>query len=259
MPPFDLWLRGRDDILTWWFGPGIGCRGSRVLPRRRERLAGVRAVQARPTAGFEPWALQVVELEDGRIVEMTFFLDTERLFPLFGLPAASTRSRYVREDVLRPMKATSSRSSVDAPRSRTVQPCRRAPSWRRASASTVTASGSIPATSHSATSAPLRPSSAQTRSQSPGGRPGRSGPRIANVSTGRGHRGDREKPIHRSNQTRDGSRKLIGGAADEFCEPDETLGIFTASETDQPTERRSGDLADSAHAGSPSTSSVSAT
>src|SRR5690348_15553807 len=32
MPPFDLWLHGRDDILTWWFGPGIGCQGSRVIP-----------------------------------------------------------------------------------------------------------------------------------------------------------------------------------------------------------------------------------
>ena len=32
MPPYDLWLRGRDDIFTWWFGPGIGCRGSRVIP-----------------------------------------------------------------------------------------------------------------------------------------------------------------------------------------------------------------------------------
>ena len=32
MPPFDLWLSGRDDIFTWWFGPGIGCKGSRVLP-----------------------------------------------------------------------------------------------------------------------------------------------------------------------------------------------------------------------------------
>src|SRR3982751_1930679 len=32
MPPFDLWLRGRDDILTWWFGPGIGCQGSRMVP-----------------------------------------------------------------------------------------------------------------------------------------------------------------------------------------------------------------------------------
>jgi RNA polymerase sigma-70 factor, ECF subfamily len=32
MPPYDLWLRGRDDIFEWWLGPGIGCRGSRVIP-----------------------------------------------------------------------------------------------------------------------------------------------------------------------------------------------------------------------------------
>ncbi len=36
--------------------------------------------------GYEPWALQVLEIEDGRIVEFTFFLGTETLFPLFGLP-----------------------------------------------------------------------------------------------------------------------------------------------------------------------------
>jgi ketosteroid isomerase-like protein len=28
----------------------------------------------------------MLEIEDGRIVELTFFLDTERIFPLFGLP-----------------------------------------------------------------------------------------------------------------------------------------------------------------------------
>jgi len=28
----------------------------------------------------------VLELEDGKIAELTFFLDTERVFPLFGLP-----------------------------------------------------------------------------------------------------------------------------------------------------------------------------
>jgi RNA polymerase sigma-70 factor (ECF subfamily) len=37
--------------------------------------------------GYDPWALQVVEIADGKVVEMTFFLDTEKLFPLFGLPA----------------------------------------------------------------------------------------------------------------------------------------------------------------------------
>jgi RNA polymerase sigma-70 factor (ECF subfamily) len=32
MPPYDMWLRGRDDIFKWWVGPGIGCSGSRVIP-----------------------------------------------------------------------------------------------------------------------------------------------------------------------------------------------------------------------------------
>jgi RNA polymerase sigma-70 factor (ECF subfamily) len=36
--------------------------------------------------GFEPWALQVLEVADGRIVDITFFLDTESVFPLFDLP-----------------------------------------------------------------------------------------------------------------------------------------------------------------------------
>jgi RNA polymerase sigma-70 factor (ECF subfamily) len=40
-----------------------------------------------PNGGHEPWALQVVELSGGRIAEFTFFLDTERVFPMFGLPA----------------------------------------------------------------------------------------------------------------------------------------------------------------------------
>jgi RNA polymerase sigma-70 factor (ECF subfamily) len=87
MPPFDLWLRGRDDIFAWWFGPGIGCKGSRVIPTVSANGSPAFG-QYKPSAdgGYEPWALQVLELEAGRIVEFTFFLDTEALFPLFGLP-----------------------------------------------------------------------------------------------------------------------------------------------------------------------------
>jgi RNA polymerase sigma-70 factor (ECF subfamily) len=88
MPPYDLWLSGRDDIFTWWFGPGIGCSGSRVIPV--ESANGAPAFgQYKPSEtgeGFEPWALQVLRVEDGRIAELTFFLDTETLFPLFRLP-----------------------------------------------------------------------------------------------------------------------------------------------------------------------------
>jgi RNA polymerase sigma-70 factor (ECF subfamily) len=90
MPPFDLWLTGRDDIFTWWWGPGIGCRGSRVLPVAWANGSPAFG-QYKPSEtgeGYEPWALQVLEIEDGRIVELTFFLDTDRLFPLFGLPPA---------------------------------------------------------------------------------------------------------------------------------------------------------------------------
>ncbi len=88
MPPYDLWLSGRDDIFAWWLGPGIGCSGSRVLPAPFANGSPAYG-QYKPSesgTGYEPWALQVIELSGGRIVELTFFLDTERLFPLFGLP-----------------------------------------------------------------------------------------------------------------------------------------------------------------------------
>ncbi len=89
MPPFDLWLSGRADIFEWWFGPGIGCQGSRVIPTVAANGApAFGQYKPSPTGeGYEPWALQVVEVSDGKIGELTFFLDTETLFPLFGLPA----------------------------------------------------------------------------------------------------------------------------------------------------------------------------
>jgi RNA polymerase sigma-70 factor (ECF subfamily) len=88
MPPYDLWLRGRDDILAWWVGPGAGCRGSRVIPTKAANGSpAFGQYKPSPDGGHEPWALQVLELSAGRIVEFTFFLDTETLFPLFGLPA----------------------------------------------------------------------------------------------------------------------------------------------------------------------------
>jgi RNA polymerase sigma-70 factor, ECF subfamily len=87
MPPYDMWLRGRDDILAWWAGPGIGCQGSRVIPAPAACGSPAFGQYKRdPNGGHEPWALQVLELSGGRIVELTFFLDTETLFPLFGLP-----------------------------------------------------------------------------------------------------------------------------------------------------------------------------
>ena len=87
MPPYDMWLSGRDDIFAWWVGPGNGCRGSRVIPvENANGRPAFGQYKPSPQGGYEPWALQVLELRDGRISELTFFLDTKRLFPLFGLP-----------------------------------------------------------------------------------------------------------------------------------------------------------------------------
>jgi len=87
MPPYDLWLTGRDDIFTWWLGPGAGCRGSRVVPVvSANGSPAFGQYKPSPDGGYEPWALQVLELKDGKVAEFTFFLDTERVFPLFGLP-----------------------------------------------------------------------------------------------------------------------------------------------------------------------------
>src|SRR5436305_278324 len=88
MPPYDLWLSGRDSICEWLLGPGIGCRGSRVIATVAANGSPAFG-QYKPSesgSGYEPWALQVLELSGGRIAELTFFLDTERVFPLFGLP-----------------------------------------------------------------------------------------------------------------------------------------------------------------------------
>ena len=87
MPPFDLWLSGRDDILTWFFGPGAGCTGSKLIPVETAN-GQVAFGQYKPSesgSGYDPWALQVLEFVDGKVAEFTFFLSTERLFPLFGL------------------------------------------------------------------------------------------------------------------------------------------------------------------------------
>jgi RNA polymerase sigma-70 factor, ECF subfamily len=87
MPPYSLWLQGRDDVFAWWLGPGIGCKGSKLVPVGL--VNGMPAWgQYKPAdgGGYEPWAVIVPAVSDGRIAELTFFLDTARLFPLFDLP-----------------------------------------------------------------------------------------------------------------------------------------------------------------------------
>jgi RNA polymerase sigma-70 factor (ECF subfamily) len=87
MPPYTLWLRGHDAIRTWLLGRGAACRGSRLVPTAA--CASPAFGQYRrggPGDGYQPWAVIVLELSGEHIAGWNSFLDTETLFPLFGLP-----------------------------------------------------------------------------------------------------------------------------------------------------------------------------
>jgi RNA polymerase sigma-70 factor (ECF subfamily) len=86
MPPFEMWLQTHADIRAFCMGMGIGCDGSRLVPTSANGLPAFGQYKPDGAGGYTPWSLQVVELSGDRISGITFFLDTERLFPLFGLP-----------------------------------------------------------------------------------------------------------------------------------------------------------------------------
>ncbi|MER8008305.1 MULTISPECIES: sigma-70 family RNA polymerase sigma factor [unclassified Streptomyces] len=87
MPPFDLWLTGHDDITGFMTTLGSACEGSRLLPVQVNGLPGFAQYKPDPEAGgYAPWAVQVLEISEGRLTGFHFFLDTKRWFPLFDLP-----------------------------------------------------------------------------------------------------------------------------------------------------------------------------
>jgi RNA polymerase sigma-70 factor (ECF subfamily) len=86
MPPYELWLQTHDDIRRWCLGPGIECRGSRLVPTMANGSPAFGQYKPSAAGGHDAWALQVLEVSGGRIAGISFFLDTASLFPLFGLP-----------------------------------------------------------------------------------------------------------------------------------------------------------------------------
>ena len=86
MPPYELWLQTHADIRAWCLGPGIGCRGSRLVPTTANGSPAFAQYRPSPEGGYDAWSLHVLEISAGRITGICFFLDTPSLFPLFGLP-----------------------------------------------------------------------------------------------------------------------------------------------------------------------------
>ena len=85
MPPYDFWLRGPVEMGRFFLGQGHGCRGSRLVATSANGAAAFGSYKPDGHGGYEPWAVQVIELSGDRIVGHHNFLDTH-LFAAFGLP-----------------------------------------------------------------------------------------------------------------------------------------------------------------------------
>jgi RNA polymerase sigma-70 factor (ECF subfamily) len=88
MPPYTLWLRGPASIRAWMLGRGSACRGSRLIPTAACGSPAFGHYKPGEQGGFTPWSLIVLDVTGERISGMTYFLDTQTLFPRFGLPPA---------------------------------------------------------------------------------------------------------------------------------------------------------------------------
>lgn len=86
MPPYALWLRGHEPIRQWLLGRGAACRGSRLVPTLACGQPAFGQYKPSPDGTYRPWALAVLDLSGDRIASWTSFLDTEAVFPRFGLP-----------------------------------------------------------------------------------------------------------------------------------------------------------------------------
>jgi RNA polymerase sigma-70 factor (ECF subfamily) len=86
MPPFKIWLTGREEITAWMLGPGAKCRGSRLLPTSANGCAAFAQYRSDGQGGHKPWAIQVVETDSGLISALHVFVMMPELFTVFGMP-----------------------------------------------------------------------------------------------------------------------------------------------------------------------------
>jgi len=85
MPPFALWLEGQVEVSAWLAGQGIGCRRSRLVATAANGCPAFGSYKPVGSGRYEPFAVQILEVSDGRITAWHNFLGAEQ-FALLGLP-----------------------------------------------------------------------------------------------------------------------------------------------------------------------------
>jgi RNA polymerase sigma-70 factor, TIGR02960 family len=87
MPPFPMWVRGRDDLFRFFSLTRWHCEGSRFIPITVNGgyPAFAQYVPSRDKPVLVPWGIHVVEVKDGQIFHVQNFIN-EKLFTRAGLP-----------------------------------------------------------------------------------------------------------------------------------------------------------------------------
>ncbi|MBA2347045.1 MAG: sigma-70 family RNA polymerase sigma factor [Solirubrobacterales bacterium] len=86
MPPFELWVRGTEEIVAFMTGTGAKCEGSRVLATAANGSPAAAIYNPAADGTFAPWAIVVLETDGERIAALHHFLGGSELFASFGLP-----------------------------------------------------------------------------------------------------------------------------------------------------------------------------
>jgi RNA polymerase sigma-70 factor, ECF subfamily len=98
MPPWPMWFLGRDAVMSalkasWDPGsPGYVGRFLTVPTRANGQSAVATYARSHGDAEHKPFGISVLQIEDGRIVEIVAFHDLA-LFPAFALPTALPPAR----------------------------------------------------------------------------------------------------------------------------------------------------------------------
>ncbi|NMO94285.1 sigma-70 family RNA polymerase sigma factor [Paenibacillus lemnae] len=87
MPPFAMWIRGRDDLFQFFSLTRSHCEGSRFVPVTVNGgyPALAQYMPSEDESILIPWGIHVLEIKDKKILHVQNFIKT-KLFSRFGLP-----------------------------------------------------------------------------------------------------------------------------------------------------------------------------
>jgi RNA polymerase sigma-70 factor (ECF subfamily) len=94
MPPFRLWLQGRDEIMRWYFGPGNACKDSKVVTFEANGQPAFANYKPTGPDTYELWGMHLLDIEDGAIKALQSFIYPDWA-SAFGLPARFERGEPV--------------------------------------------------------------------------------------------------------------------------------------------------------------------